>query len=200
MVYLYENAIVDDLKKSFNPNTTDDPVVKVFDTEGCMGLVAQMKEDNITYPIVLLRRNGNYEIDTKRTNFTRMKKGVPCVFDNDTNMIYNEKCIPITLSYKLSVIATNTYDVDELIRELLFKYSDMYYLTIKLPYESDRRLRFGVRYDAEQGIEKVSGSYEHLSSGVLYESEMILVCEGCVLLSYTPTHLKRTEYEVTPIS
>ena len=200
MVYLYENAIIEDLVKSFNPDAVNNPVVKVFGTEEAVGVAAQLQEDKIKLPIVILRRDGNYALDTDRSNFTRMKKGVPCVFDNKTNTLYYEKAMPIKLSYKLSVMSSNTVDVDELMKELIFKYNHMYYLTIKLPYESDRRIRFGIVWDQDQGIESVSGSFDYVQSGKLYESEMTLRCEGCVLVSYTPVHLKRTEYEVTPIS
>lgn len=200
MIYLYEKAIIQDLIKSFNPDAVDNPVVKVFGTEEAVGVAAQLQEDKIKLPIVILRRDGNYSIDTDRSNFTRMKKGVPCVFDNKTNTLYYEKAMPIKLSYKLSVMSSNTVDVDELMKELIFKYNHMYYLTIKLPYESDRRIRFGVVWDVDQGTESVSSAFDYIQSGKLYESEMTLRCEGCVLVSYTPVHLKRTEYEVTPIS
>ena len=200
MIYLYEKAIIQDLIKSFNPDAVDNPVVKVFGTEEAAGVAAQLQEDKIKLPIVILRRDGNYSIDTDRSNFTRMKKGVPCVFDNKTNTLYYEKAMPIKLSYKLSVMSSNTVDVDELMKELIFKYNHMYYLTIKLPYESDRRIRFGVVWDVDQGTESVSGAFDYIQSGKLYESEMTLRCEGCVLVSYTPVHLKRTEYEVTTIS
>lgn len=200
MIYLYEKAIIQDLIKSFNPDAVDNPVVKVFGTEEAVGVAAQLQEDKIKLPIVILRRDGNYSIDTDRSNFTRMKKGVPCVFDNKTNTLYYEKALPIKLYYKLSVMSSNTVDVDELMKELIFKYNHMYYLTIKLPYESDRRIRFGVVWDVDQGVESVSSSFDYVQSGKLYESEITLRCEGCVLVSYTPVHLKRTEYEVTPIS
>lgn len=200
MIYLYETAIINDLIKSFDTDVVDNPVVKVFGTEEAQGIAAQLQEDKIKLPIVILRRDGNYSIDTDRSNFTRMKKGAPCVFDNKTNTLYYEKAMPIKLSYKLSVMSSNTVDVDELMKELIFKYNHMYYLTIKLPYESDRRIRFGVVWDQDQGIESVSGSFEYVQNGKLYESEMTLKCEGCVLVSYTPVHLRRTEYEVTPIS
>ena len=45
MVYLYDNCIVDDLIRSFNPNSVDNPVVKVIGPEAAIGLAAQIKND-----------------------------------------------------------------------------------------------------------------------------------------------------------
>lgn len=195
MLYLYDNAIVEDLQKSFNPNNTSDPVVKVFSPEEITGLVAQIKEDNITFPIIALDRQPGVSIDTDRTNFTRIHKGVQSVIDKKTNELYYEKVIPITLEYDMSVLTTNTADMDELVRELIFKYSNMYFLVISLPYECNRKVRFGVVIKPED-IERKSGSYEYLSAGQLYESVIHLRCEGCVMVSYTPAKLTRVDYDI----
>ena len=196
MLYLYDEAIAEDLKRSFNTFFIGCYQVKVIDFEQAIDLIAQIKQDHIKFPIVTLERDSRVDIDTSRTNFTMMHKGVACVFDNKTNTYYNEKVIPIKLSYELSVIATNTSDIDELVREIIFKYISMYFLTIKLPYESDRRVRFGVSIDKDYTIERSSGSSEYINSGQLYLSKLKLNCEGCVMVDYTPVKLRRVAYEL----
>lgn len=191
MLWLYDNSICEDLQKSFNPNNTDEPVVKVISPEGILNLVAQIKEDNCTFPIVALQRNPDITLDTSRMNFTATKFGVQSVIDNETNNLYYEKSVPINLQYDLSVLATSTADMDELVRELIFKYSNMYFLTIKLPYEADRKVRFGIRISPDSTVATKSSTFEYLSTGKLYESSLSLICEGCVLVSYTPAHLVR---------
>ena len=81
--------------------------------------------------------------------------------------------------------------MDEMVREVIFKYSNMYFLTIKLPYEASRKVRFGVRISSENTVSTKSSTLEYLTGGKLYESSINLVCEGCVLVSYTPAHLVR---------
>ena len=131
MIYLYDDAIVDDLRKSFQvPDGSSEPVVKVVDPEGIPSLAAQVQEDKIQFPIIALKRRPGVTIDTDRTNFTRIKKGVQSVIDPATNQLYYEKAVPIVLEYEMSVLATRTADQDELVRELLFKYTSMYFLTI----------------------------------------------------------------------
>ena len=191
MLWCYDNAIVDDLIKSFNPIADGEkPVVKVVGPEQVVGLAAQIQEDKVSFPIIAVTRN-DYQIDEQRMNFSRAHFGVATVLDNKTNNLYYEKALPIRLSYNLTLLTTNQADMDELVRETLFKYLQMYYLTIKLPYEADRKIRFGIAVDERTEIEKSSGSLEYIETGQLYQSIITLNCEGCVLVTYTPAHLMR---------
>lgn len=194
MLYLYDDAICEDLQKSFNPKKDGStPVVKVFSPEHVLELVAQIKEDKITFPVIALERGTDLSLDQARANFTRLHQGVVSVFDNETNNLYYEKAIPIKLSYKLTVLCTNQADSDEMVRELLFKYTNMYYLAIKLPYEANRHIRFGIRINPDMDISTQSNSSQYVAEGKLYDSSIQLDCEGCVLLSYTPAKLKRAK-------
>ena len=197
ILYLYDRAIVDDLQKSFNPDNMSDPEVKVVDQEGLIQVLAQMKEDKIAFPVVSLVRNSSVNIDSNRCNFTWMHIGTQCVFDKVHNNYYNERAIPVQLGYDLDILTTNTADMDEMIRELMFKYTSMYFLSIQIPYESDRSIRFGVYIDPDSTIERMSKTAEYLNRGQLYRSTLKLKCDGCVLLHYTPVKLRRQEYEIT---
>lgn len=196
MIYLYDKALCQDLSRSFNPENVANPAVKVIDPEGAITLAAQMSNDEVKYPIAVFTRSDDVSIDKDRYNFTRAKKGVPVGFDNQNNLIAMEKVLPINLEYNLTILTTNTADMDELIKELLFKYSDMYYLSITLPYEVKRRIRFGIKMKPDTEIHIESGTYDYISAGKLYQAIIPLVCEGCVLVSYTPVHLKRMDAEV----
>lgn len=196
MIYLYDEAIVNDLKKSFNPNAVENPVVSVVSPERVVDIAAQLQNDEISFPLVALTRNEDISIDTNLTNFTRMHKGVAAVVDPKTNNLYYEQAIPLKLNYALTVLTTNTADMDELVRELVFKYTRMYFLTITLPYEGQRKVRFGITVDTDSDIERSSGVVEYLESGQLYQSIIHLHCEGCVYVKYTPVHLKRTAHEI----
>lgn len=198
MIYLYDEAIVNDLMKSFNPNAVKNPVVCVVPPERVIDIAAQLQNDEISFPLVALTRNEDISIDTNLTNFTRMHKGVAAVVDPKTNNLYYEQAIPLKLEYALTVLTTNTADMDELVRELIFKYTRMYFLTITLPYEGQRKVRFGITIDTDSSIERSSGVVEYLESGQLYQSIIHLRCEGCVYVKYTPVHLKRTAHEIVP--
>ena len=190
MLYLYDEAIQKDLAQCINPDADMNSIVKVMDSAGVFGLISQMQEDRVTFPLICLFRNEDTPIDTTRTNFTAMKKGFPSVIETETQMLYLERCLPIKLSYTMKILATNTADSDELLRELLFRYLSTYFITMQLPYESDRTIRFGVTIDTDS-IRKESGNLEYITEGSLYETSFVLNCEGAVLLNYVPKHKVR---------
>ena len=196
MIWVYDNAIVEDLKKSFNPDNVPSPAVAVIEPENAIDLVAQVQEDKIKFPVVALTRLPNIAIDESLRNFTKEKRGVSTTFDNSKNTLYQERSIPIKLSYELSVFTTNTADMDEILRELLFKYSSMYFLSITIPYESKRKIRFGIVADISNGIEIKSTASAYIAEGKLYGASITLNCDGCVLVHYTPRKLQRFVSEV----
>lgn len=196
MIYIYDNAIAKNLQESFNPDNANNPMVKVVDKEAAISLAAQIKNDEISLPIVVLTRNPDVQVDTDRTNFSRTHKGALSLIDPETNELYYERAIPIKLKYGLTIITSRVADTDELVRELLFKYSSMYFITVDLPYESNRKVRFGVTVDHSSEIERNSSVNEHYSEGKLYETIIPLVCDGCVLVSYTAAKVERVMYEM----
>ena len=196
MIYLYDNCICEDLMRSFNPNNVPNPVVKVVDPEGITQLAAQIQQDEIKFPIVALSRDGGADIDTDRYNFVQAHKGVQSVMDVDTNNLYYERAIPIKLSYELTVLTTNTADMDEIIKELIFKYTSMYFLTLRLPYECKRQVRFGVVIDDSRSFERKSGYFEYIDGGQLYQTILPLRCEGCVLVSYSKAKLTNVTTDI----
>jgi len=189
LLYLFDRAIVDNLKASL----TDEANKNVFLTtaENYPGILAQMQDDTIGYPLILLHREDDMPIDTGLYNFTRARFGVPCVFDNDRNNVYYERAVPVNLQYTLRILSTNVADRDELARELFYKYMSMFFLTIQLPYESDRKIRFGIEVDRDYGLTNESSAAEYTQTGALYQSTMKLITRGCVYLTYTPRHVKR---------
>ena len=189
MLHLYDEAICQDLKSSFT-DAYSNSVVRVVPPEEIVNLAAQLQSDEITFPCIAVSRDTDTGVDTTRTNFTRMQFGVPAVIDPDTNLIYNEKAIPVNLSYHVTLLTTNQVDADELLKELMHKYVTKYFLTIDLPYESKRRIRFGVSLAGD--IETKSAHREYIESGTLYQTVMGLKCEGCVQILYTPHKLQRT--------
>lgn len=195
MLYNYDNALAKDLEDSFNSSIC----VKVVDAEKGIDLAAQAENDEISFPLVLLTRYPDAPIDKNRYNFTRAHKGVATVIDKEKNELYFEKAVPVELKYDLTILTTNTVDRDELVKELIFKYTSMYFVSMDLPYESTRKIRFGVSVDVESEISNKSGVLDYLDSGTVYQSIIPLRCEGCVMLSYTPVKLKRSQLEVQPV-
>ena len=191
MLWAYDKAIQKDLESCIDPQGKGNSNVRVMDEEGLMGIFGQIQEDRITFPALYLDRDNETPLDQTRYNFTLLHKGVPCIYDPEKNDIYLEKSIPIKLGYDLHVLTTNTADMDEVIRELLFRYTSMYYISMTVPYESKRKIRFGIAIDPDAEIERKSGSSQYIEGGTLYESIVKLNCQGAVYLHYTPRHMER---------
>lgn len=191
MLWIYDEAIVNDLAGCIDPESKANSTVRAMGEEGMMGVFAQLQEDRITFPAIFLERNSETPLDPARYNYTQMHKGIPCVLDSEKNDIYLERAVPVQLKYNLHALTTNTTDMDEIIRELLFRYSAMYYLTVQVPYESKRNIRFGISINPDTPIRRNSSVSEYVSSGKLYESILELECQGAVLLSYTRRHMER---------
>lgn len=189
MLYNYDIAIAEDLNRSLNAASGVNDIVKVIDKEGVIGLIAQMKEDKVKFPLICLVRHTDTPVDTTLANFTRIHKGVAASFDEETHNIYYEKSIPVKLEYDLVILGTNTADVDEFVKEALFKYTNVYFISMQLPYESKRTIRFGVTISGD--VTRESGSFNYISEGALYQAIIPLRCEGAVLFSYTPRHIER---------
>lgn len=197
MLYLYDQALADDLKQSLSEDINQN--IFITTAENYQGILAQIQDDTITYPLILLHREEDTPVRKDMANFTRYQFGVPCVFDNDKNNIYYERALPVDVNYTLTILSTNVADRDELARELFYKYISQYFLTIRLPYESDRKIRFAIDVDFDHGIKESSGSAEYTSSGTLYQSIIRLKTQGCVMLTYTPRHLTRNVLDTKQI-
>ena len=196
MIWVYDNAVVDDLKKSFDQDEYGNCVVSVVPPEDVLSIAAQVQDDKIRYPIIALSRGDAVPINNDLVNFTRLHKGIATVFDNDTNNIYYEKAVPLKLQYTLVCMGTNTADVDEIVRELFFKYTSQYFITIQIPYESKRKIRCGLRIDPSEEIQQYSTTSNYLQEGKLHSTGITLHVDGAVMIHYTPEHLRRLGTQV----
>ena len=196
MIWIYDNAIVSDLKESFDTDNVQQPVVSIVPPEEIISIAAQVQDDKLHFPIIALSRDSSIDIDGSRSNFSMRHQGVATVFDNKTNNLYYEKVMPLKLSYNLICMSTNTADIDELIRELLFKYSSQYFLTVQIPYESKRNVRIGINIDPDETIQWQSSTSDYLQGGKLHSAQITLKVDGAVLVNYTPVKLKRFDSEI----
>lgn len=193
MIYKYDSALVEDMKRTIDPDGGANPNVMCITIDQYQSVIAQLQEDKISYPIILLIRDDDIPIKTDLMNFVRYKKGVPAVIDPKTNNVYYERALPIDLRYTIQILTTNVADRDEISREIIFKYESEYYLHIEAPYEVKRKMRFGVQIDRTFGIKNDSASSEYLAEGKIYITMMELLTDGCVMLNNTPRHLKVTK-------
>lgn len=196
MLYLYDDAIVEDLKYVINPENIKNPAVTVFSGEEVAGVAAMLQNDELHFPIICLKRN-DYSKDPLRCNFTWQHRGVATVMDREKNELYYERRIPIKFSYTMAVYGVNQAQMDEIVRELIFHYSDMFFLAIDLPYEDSKMIRFGVQTPVDLEVKTASGFSEYVESGSLYETDIEIEVLGAFLVEYVPVKLKRSVIHTT---
>lgn len=194
MIWCYDDAVCQDLRNSFNQDVGQ-PVVSIVPPDSVLSIAAQIQDDKIRFPIIAVERE-NTPMSADQLNFSKMHTGVATVFDKTHNEYYYEKSVPINLSYNLVVMSTNTADIDELIKELVFKYISQYFLTITVPYESKRKISFGIKLDTSRDIEWSTKTSNYLQEGKLHGAGIHLLVDGAVMLSYTPVKLRRLKGEV----
>lgn len=190
MIWIYDNAIVKDLKEDLGDN------VAVLDPDQALQVIALLQEDKIKFPIVALSRDDNFQLDNTRMNFTRLHTGVPAGFDDKTNTIYHEQWLPINLQYNVTVMAANQADADEIVRELLFKYINQYFITVETPYEVKRQIRVGLTIHPDEEIQWTHNPSAYIENGTLISGQFVLYVEGAVLLSYRSSHLQSLDYDL----
>lgn len=196
MLYVYDNAICEDLQNSFDKDEYGDCVVSTVPPDDVLTIAAQVQDDKIHFPLIAVSREDSIPIASDNINFTRLHRGVATVFDKKTNNIYYEKVLPLKLKYTLVCMGTSTADVDEIIRELIFKYTSQYFITIQIPYESKRKIRCGLRIDPNEEIQWHSTTSNYLQEGKLHSAGITLYVDGAVMVHYTPAHLQRFETQV----
>lgn len=191
MIYLYDNALVSDLQSSFNSIEVPGTTVTVVGPEDAIGVAAQLHDDSIKFPILALFRDSDVAIDSKLSNFSRLQVGVLSEMNTQSNELYYEMSAPLDLKYSLTILTTRIADMDEIVKELVFKYTAMYFLSIHVPYECKRTIRFGVSIDSSRSIERSASVHDYISGGKLFQTIVPLKCDGCVMLTYRPVKLKR---------
>lgn len=197
MLYLYDNAIVEDLQKAIDPQGNMNQNIKAMNPGELIGLLAEIEEDKVSFPLVCVIRDEDITLDSNRANFARLHSGHVECFDPKTNNLYFEKSVPIELKYAIHILATNSADLDELTREIFFRYSSKYFITMKKPYEGKiNDIRFGVSIPPGVTIRRESANSEYIKEGKLYESIIPITCDGAVWLSYTPRHMTRVVHDI----
>ena len=128
-MYLYENAIVDDINKIFK-NSKVCAIIADSLNEG-LRRVAAKNEDKITLPVIVLS-GGDWQLED--INFYGMMHGLDQKLKRDEMVLKNTSVIPITPSYSMYIIAQTSRECDMLTREIIFHYSMNPTLTVNVPY------------------------------------------------------------------
>lgn len=155
MVYLYDNAIIQDLRRIINDNR-----VTITPYDNLIRTIAKSENDIITLPIISIARNG-WSIRDERPHamkFTGEFSGL-----DDNKDVVNTYAIPIRIDYTMDVFTKTRLDNDNILRELIFYYSTNPTLSITIPYGLTANKNFNIIFGND--IEDNSDIINHKNIG-----------------------------------
>lgn len=128
-MYLYENAIIENINKLF----TNSKVCAVIADSLSEGLrrVAANKEDKITLPAIILV-GGDWSLN--ESNFYSLMHGSEFERTEEDILTKNTSIMSFTPSYSMYIIAQSSRECDMLTREIIFHYSMHPTLVVNIPY------------------------------------------------------------------
>ena len=128
-MYLYENAIIENINKLF----TNSKVCAVIADSLSEGLrrVAANKEDKITLPAIILV-GGDWSLN--ESNFYSLMHGSEFERTEEDTLTKNTSIMSFTPSYSMYIIAQSSRECDMLTREIIFHYSMHPTLVVNIPY------------------------------------------------------------------
>lgn len=146
-MYLYENAIIDDINKLF----TNSKVCALIADNLNEGLrrIAAKKDDKTTLPAIVLS-GGDWVLGD--ANFYSLMHGSEFKQIIDTpeypeSMSKQINIIPFTPSYDMYIVAQSGRECDMLTREIIFHYFMQPTLTVKIPYGIDNIHTFNLSFN-----------------------------------------------------
>jgi hypothetical protein len=175
-VYLYDNAIVTDLRRIISDNRIHiAPVENVFD------LMAILSSDKIEMPLISLTRTG-WSLSDARSHPLKFD-GALAKYDNQTGTYYNIQAMQIRINYLMDVWTKHRDENDLIVRELLFYYSTRPTLKVMIPYGIDKEHNFNIFFDPE--IEDNSDIVEHKNRGEYFRQTISFYTDDAYLWKST---------------
>lgn len=160
MVYLYDDAIVKDLRKRIS-----DERVTITPYDNLMNSLGKSENDKIELPIISIARTG-WSLSESRPHPMKFIGELSRIDEGEVNnekKIVNVYAMPIRIDYLLDVWTKRRLDNDNIMRELLFYYSIHPTLQVKIPYGLDDYKNFNIMFGTD--IEDNSNIPEHVNIG-----------------------------------
>ena len=179
-IYLYEKAIVEKMREI----TGDDRII-ITPSENIRNIIPRISSDELQLPLIHMIRN-NWRLSDKKSHAMKMNGHIANDFplfyqgSNEINgKIHREHVIPITFNHTFEVWSRTREENDEMIRELIWFFSTMGELTVKIPYGLDREHVFTLELQPE--IIDNTDIVSHKDMGEVFLQAIITTCNDAYL-------------------
>ena len=139
MVYLYDTAIIEDMR-----SILDDERIYICPSDRVFSVIARLNEDDVKMPMISVARTGISLLDSQHT--MRFTGGISNISENEES-ISRIQVIPIQINYQFDVWTKHREENDNIIRELIFYYMTHPTLEVKVPYGTNLKHTFNIFYD-----------------------------------------------------
>lgn len=190
MIYLYEEAIIEDLRYQLGDSRVSIiPPDTVFDT------IADISgSDKIVLPLISLKRLG-FSLNEPNHNNPESLDGYKYSELGDDGKInyYQVQRIPISCRWQIDIISRTRLDNDNLVRELIFYYTNNPTLRVKIPYGLDKEHKFSI--NISQDFDDNSDIESHVNRGEYFRTTYVIECFDANLWKVTRDIPKSVDIE-----
>lgn len=182
MFYLYDTALVDDLRSLFQ-----DSRISICPPDQVFKIWGELEDDTIEMPIISVLRSGTSLGNSQHS--MRFTGGLLAI-DPITKQNNKIQAIPIQINYLLDVWTKHREENDNIVRELIFWYMTHPTLKVKIPYGTGLEHNFNIFYDSN--IEDNSDISDHPNRGEYFRTTLSVYTDDAYLWKSTinkPTYI-----------
>ena len=194
MIYLYEDAIIEDLRYQLG-----DSRISLLPPDTLFRSIADISgNDDVTLPLISLQRLG-YSLNEPNHNNPESLDGFSYqIPQKDGSIKYIQvQRIPITCRWQMDIISRTRLDNDNLVRELLFYYTNNPTLRVMIPYGLNKEHKFSITIN--QDIDDNSDIESHINRGEYFRTTIGLECTDANLWKVTSNNPKKLQIEYSVV-
>lgn len=142
ILYLYDNAIIEDINKLFTNSSVR--AVMADSLDEAMRRSSQENEDKMTLPFIAIT-GGDWQLGN--SNFYSLMHGLEDKKVECKKLSKQVNIIPITPSYDMYIVAKTSRECDMLTREIIFHYMQNPTLVVNVPYGLNDIHTFNINFE-----------------------------------------------------
>lgn len=176
-VKCYDDAIVKRFRAVFGTNN-----VYVLPVENAIRFTAQLKRDDVTFPLISTTRLG-YSIVGDNVNYNAKMTGSFVRREDDNNNTFATS-IPIRIEYQMDIFTVDRESCDDIVRELIFFFLTRPTLVAHFEYGLDIKQNFTLLMNDD--IVDNSDTVEHINNGVMFRNTLTFYVDDARLYMNNP--------------
>lgn len=188
--YLYDEVLVNKLRE-----ITGDSRIHIIDPNQAVSFLAQFDNDKVDLPAVVVSRGSIRLLDYR--NQVVALKGQSVRRNSDDNLYVKAQLIPMRIDWNIDIFTVDRYTCDEIVRELVFYFTQQPRFEVRIPYQLDIVQNFDVLISPD--IVDNSDLIEFPNIGERFRETLSIYTENAHMYSSHRQYSTRTLPDVTNI-